>query len=337
MHDEADEDEEDGDDVQYTSKSNDAGKATTSRQGKKPNSKTPVLDGFGTDLTKAAEQGLLDPVVGREREMERMTQILCRRKKNNPILIGEPGVGKSAIVEGLATRIVRHRTSRLLWNKRIVTLDMANVVAGTKYRGQFEERIRNIINELKDNPDVILFIDEIHTIIGAGNAQGTMDAANMLKPALSRGEFQCIGATTTDEFRKTIEKDGALERRFQKILVEPTSTEDTLQILNNPRERYEEHHNVQYTDDAIRACVDLTGRYVTNRAFPDKAIDAMDEAGFISAGGLSGDDRHDSRNCIRQSRRRWEARILNLQPTAETKSDCPNACWTRLRRSSSRR
>ena len=279
LHDEVDEDEEDGDDVQYTSKSNDAGKTTTSRQGKKPNSKTPVLDGFGTDLTKAAEQGLLDPVVGREREMERMTQILCRRKKNNPILIGEPGVGKSAIVEGLATRIVRHRTSRLLWNKRIVTLDMANVVAGTKYRGQFEERIRNIINELKDNPDVILFIDEIHTIIGAGNAQGTMDAANMLKPALSRGEFQCIGATTTDEFRKTIEKDGALERRFQKILVEPTSTEDTLQILHNLRERYEEHHNVQYTDDAIRACVDLTGRYVTNRAFPDKAIDAMDEAG----------------------------------------------------------
>ena len=249
---------------------------------KKVPGKTPILDGFGTDLTKAAADGLLDPVVGRTEEMERVTQILCRRKKNNPILIGLPGVGKSAIVEGLATQIVHHRTSRLLWNKRIVTLDMANVVAGTKYRGQFEERLQNIMNELKNNPDVIVFIDEIHTIIGAGNAQGSMDAANILKPALSRGEFQCIGATTTEEFRKTIEKDGALDRRFQKVMVEPTTEEETLQILHNLKERYEEHHRVLYTEDALKACVSLTGRYLTDRSFPDKAIDAMDEAGSRS-------------------------------------------------------
>lgn len=241
--------------------------------------KTPVLDSFGTDLTKAAEEGLLDPVVGRSKEIERVTQILSRRKKNNPILIGQPGVGKSAIVEGLALRIVGHKTSRALWGKRIVVLDMASVVAGTKYRGQFEERIRSIINELKKSPDVIVFIDEVHTIIGAGSASGTMDAANMLKPALSRGEFQCIGATTIDEYRKSIEKDGALERRFQKVMVEPTTAEETLQILQNLRGRYEEHHHVSYTDEALMACVKLTERYVTDRCFPDKAIDAMDEAG----------------------------------------------------------
>lgn len=246
---------------------------------KKGNSKTPALDSFGTDLTHIAQEGLLDPVVGREKEIERVAQILSRRKKNNPILIGEPGVGKSAIVEGLALRIISHKISRTLWNKRIVVLDMASVVAGTKYRGQFEERMRCIIKELQQNPDVIVFIDEIHTIVGAGNASGSMDAANMLKPALSRGEFQCIGATTPGEFRKSIEKDGALERRFQKVSVEPATADETLAILQNLRERYEQHHNVRYTDDALKACVMLTGRYVTDRSFPDKAIDALDESG----------------------------------------------------------
>jgi len=246
---------------------------------KATNSKTPVLDNFGTDLTQAATDGLLDPVIGRQKEIERVAQILSRRKKNNPILIGQPGVGKSAIVEGLAQRIVQHRVSHLLWNKRVVVLDMASVVAGTKYRGQFEERMRSIILELQKNPDIIVFIDEIHTLVGAGAAAGSMDAANMLKPALSRGEFQCIGATTTDEFRKTIEKDGALDRRFQKVMVEPTNQEETLLILQNLKERYEEHHNITYTDEALEACVRLTGRYVTERSFPDKAIDAMDEAG----------------------------------------------------------
>ena len=245
----------------------------------KPTFETPILDNFSMDLTKAAEEGKLDPVVGREKEIERVAQILSRRKKNNPVLIGEPGVGKSAIVEGLALRIVQKKVSRILFNKRVVTLDMASVVAGTKYRGQFEERIRGILKELQKNPDIILFIDEIHTLVGAGSAAGSMDAANMLKPALARGEIQCIGATTLDEYRKNIEKDGALERRFQMIIVEPTTPEETLQILKNIKDRYEEHHNVMYTDEALEACVKLADRYITDRFFPDKAIDALDEAG----------------------------------------------------------
>ncbi|MBQ8364993.1 MAG: ATP-dependent Clp protease ATP-binding subunit [Bacteroidaceae bacterium] len=240
---------------------------------------TPVLDNFGTDITRAAAEGKLDPVVGREKEIERISQILSRRKKNNPILIGEPGVGKSAIVEGLAQRIIERKTSRTLFDKRLVALDMTAVVAGTKYRGQFEERLQSIMNELEKNPNIILFIDEIHTIVGAGSAPGTMDAANILKPALARGEIQCIGATTIDEYRKSIEKDGALERRFQKVLVEPTTAEDTYTILKNIKERYENHHNVTYTDEALQACVKLTDRYITDRCFPDKAIDAMDEVG----------------------------------------------------------
>ena len=252
---------------------------TRTTQQKKTTNDTPILDNFGTDLTRAAEEGKLDPVVGREKEIERVAQILSRRKKNNPVLIGEPGVGKSAIVEGLALRIVEKKVSRILFNKRVVTLDMASVVAGTKYRGQFEERIRSIIKELQKNPDVILFIDEIHTLVGAGSAAGSMDAANMLKPALARGEIQCIGATTLDEYRKNIEKDGALERRFQKIIVEPTTPEETLQILRNIKDRYEDHHNVTYTDAALEACVKLADRYITDRFFPDKAIDALDEAG----------------------------------------------------------
>ena len=246
---------------------------------RKPTNDTPVLDNFGTDMTKAAEEGRLDPVVGREREIERLAQILSRRKKNNPILIGEPGVGKSAIVEGLALRIIQKKVSRILFDKRVVALDMTAVVAGTKYRGQFEERIRSILNELQKNPNVILFIDEIHTIVGAGSAAGSMDAANMLKPALARGEIQCIGATTLDEYRKNIEKDGALERRFQKVMVEPTTADETLQILRNIKDKYEDHHNVNYTDAALEACVKLTDRYITDRNFPDKAIDALDEAG----------------------------------------------------------
>ena len=246
---------------------------------KKPANDTPVLDNFGTDMTKAAEEGKLDPVVGRVKEIERLAQILSRRKKNNPILIGEPGVGKSAIVEGLALRIVEKKVSRILFDKRVIALDMTAVVAGTKYRGQFEERIRSILNELKKNPNIILFIDEIHTIVGAGSAAGSMDAANMLKPALARGEIQCIGATTLDEYRQNIEKDGALERRFQKVIVEPTTAEETLQILKNIKDKYEDHHNVNYTDAALEACVKLTDRYITDRNFPDKAIDALDEAG----------------------------------------------------------
>lgn len=253
--------------------------AATQTRSQKANNDTPMLDTFGTDMTKAAEEGRLDPVVGREKEIERIAQILSRRKKNNPILIGEPGVGKSAIVEGLARRIVEKKVSRILFGKRVVALDMMSVVAGTKYRGQFEERIRSILGELKKNPDIILFIDEIHNIVGAGSAAGSMDAANMLKPALARGEIQCIGATTLDEYRQNIEKDGALERRFQKVMVEPTTTDETLQILKNIKERYEEHHNVNYTDDALEACVKLTDRYITDRNFPDKAIDALDEAG----------------------------------------------------------
>lgn len=242
-------------------------------------SDTPALDKFGYDMTKAAREGKLDPVIGRNTEIERLAQILSRRKKNNPVLIGEPGVGKSAIVEGLALRIVQRKVSRVLFNKRLIALDMASMVAGTKYRGQFEERIKTVLEELCKNPNIILFIDEIHTIVGAGSAPGSMDAANMLKPSLSRGELQCIGATTLDEYRQNIEKDGALERRFQKVIVEPTTAEETLDILRNVKAKYEEHHNVNFTDDALQACVALTERYVSDRNFPDKALDALDEAG----------------------------------------------------------
>lgn len=273
---EDDEEEEDGTLSNRESGDKQQQAKATSR---KPANDTPVLDNFGTDMTKAAEENRLDPVVGREKEIERLAQILSRRKKNNPILIGEPGVGKSAIVEGLALRIVQKKVSRILFDKRVIALDMTAVVAGTKYRGQFEERIRSILNELQRNPNVILFIDEIHTIVGAGSAAGSMDAANMLKPALARGEIQCIGATTLDEFRKNIEKDGALERRFQKVLVEPTTIDETLQILSNIKNKYEDHHNVNYTPEALEACVKLTDRYITDRNFPDKAIDALDEAG----------------------------------------------------------
>ena len=274
-----DEDDDDEDDQPrgYSQSRNDDRRDNRSSKGGSKD--TPTLDKFGNDITRAAEDGRLDPVVGREQEIERLAQILSRRKKNNPVLIGEPGVGKSAIVEGLALRIVQRKVSRILFDKRVVSLDMASLVAGTKYRGQFEERVKSILTELSKNPDVILFIDEIHTIVGAGNAAGTMDAANLLKPALARGEIQCIGATTIDEYRKNIEKDGALERRFQKVMVEPTSAEETLQILNNIKDKYQSHHNVNYTDSALRACVSLTDRYVSDRNFPDKAIDALDEAG----------------------------------------------------------
>ena len=275
------EDEDEDEDIRQSpsgNKSNAAQQQARPAQ-KKPANDTPVLDNFGTDMTKAAEEGKLDPVVGRVKEIERLAQILSRRKKNNPILIGEPGVGKSAIVEGLALRIVEKKVSRILFDKRVIALDMTAVVAGTKYRGQFEERIRSILNELKKNPNIILFIDEIHTIVGAGSAAGSMDAANMLKPALARGEIQCIGATTLDEYRQNIEKDGALERRFQKVIVEPTTAEETFQILKNIKDKYEDHHNVNYTDAALEACVKLTDRYITDRNFPDKAIDALDEAG----------------------------------------------------------
>jgi ATP-dependent Clp protease ATP-binding subunit ClpC len=262
------------------SKEDDGGTGITGgKKGSDSKSKTPVLDNFGRDLTKAAEDGRLDPIVGREKEIERVSQILSRRKKNNPILIGEPGVGKSAIAEGLALRIVQRKVSRVLFNKRIVTLDLASLVAGTKYRGQFEERMKAVMNELEKSPDVILFIDEIHTIIGAGGASGSLDASNMFKPALARGEIQCIGATTLDEYRQYIEKDGALDRRFQRVLVEPASMEETQEILKNIKDRYEEHHNVNYTPEALKACVTLTSRYITDRFLPDKAIDALDEAG----------------------------------------------------------
>ncbi|NKI31964.1 ATP-dependent Clp protease ATP-binding subunit [Croceivirga thetidis] len=252
--------------------------SSSSQKGNKK-SKTPVLDNFGRDLTKLAEENKLDPVVGREKEIERVSQILSRRKKNNPLLIGEPGVGKSAIAEGLALRIITKKVSRILYNKRVVTLDLASLVAGTKYRGQFEERMKAVMNELEKNDDIILFIDEIHTIVGAGGATGSLDASNMFKPALARGEIQCIGATTLDEYRQYIEKDGALERRFQKVMVEPTTVEETIEILQNIKGKYEDHHNVSYTDEAILACVKLTNRYMTDRFLPDKAIDAMDEAG----------------------------------------------------------
>ncbi|MEM1257942.1 MAG: ATP-dependent Clp protease ATP-binding subunit, partial [Bacteroidota bacterium] len=252
---------------------------SSSQQKGNKKSKTPVLDNFGRDLTRLAEDNKLDPVVGREKEIERVSQILSRRKKNNPLLIGEPGVGKSAIAEGLALRIINKKVSRILYGKRVVTLDLASLVAGTKYRGQFEERMKAVMNELEKNDDIILFIDEIHTIVGAGGATGSLDASNMFKPALARGEIQCIGATTLDEYRQYIEKDGALERRFQKVMVEPTTVEETIEILMNIKGKYEDHHNVHYTDDAIKACVKLTNRYMTDRFLPDKAIDALDEAG----------------------------------------------------------
>jgi ATP-dependent Clp protease ATP-binding subunit ClpC len=262
---------------QNDSKDNDRSDSNAPKTTKR--TKTPVLDNFGRDLTEMAENGKLDPVVGREKEIERVSQILSRRKKNNPLLIGEPGVGKSAIAEGLALRIVQKKVSRILFNKRVVTLDLASLVAGTKYRGQFEERMKAVMNELEKNDDIILFIDEIHTIVGAGGATGSLDASNMFKPALARGEIQCIGATTLDEFRQHIEKDGALERRFQKVIVEPTSVDETITILNNIKDKYESHHNVTYTPEAIEACVKLTNRYMTDRFLPDKAIDAMDEVG----------------------------------------------------------
>lgn len=279
--DDEDDDEEEEDNNQPSSSSQRQTDDRNYRQTAKPRggNDTPTLDKFGNDMTRAAEDGRLDPVVGREVEIERLAQILSRRKKNNPVLIGEPGVGKSAIVEGLALRIVQRKVSRILFDKRVVSLDMASLVAGTKYRGQFEERVKAILNELSRNHDVILFIDELHTIVGAGNSAGQMDAANLLKPALARGEIQCIGATTLDEYRKNIEKDGALERRFQKVMVEPTTPEETIRILHNIKDKYEAHHNVIYTDDALKACVNLTERYVSDRNFPDKAIDALDEAG----------------------------------------------------------
>ena len=270
---------EDDDEPFMGSSASGGGAGSSAKRQGDPKSKTPVLDNFGRDLTKMAEDGKLDPIVGREKEIERVSQVLSRRKKNNPILIGEPGVGKSAIAEGLAIRIVQKKVSRVLFGKRVVTLDVASLVAGTKYRGQFEERMKALMNELEKSPDVILFIDEIHTIVGAGGASGSLDASNMFKPALARGEIQCIGATTLDEYRQYIEKDGALERRFQKVVVDPTTIDETIQILNNIKDKYEEHHSVSYTDQAIAACVRLTARYITDRHLPDKAIDALDEVG----------------------------------------------------------
>lgn len=270
---------DDDDEMEFASGGNNKAFGTMRGTTAKKESKTPMIDNFGIDLTKAAEEGLLDPVVGREKEIMRLTEVLARRKKNNPVLIGEPGVGKSAIVEGLAQMIASKQTSPILYNKRVVNLDLTGLVAGTKYRGQFEERIKVLVRELEKNPDIIIFIDEIHTLVGAGSAPGTMDAANILKPSLARGLIQCIGATTLDEYRKSIEKDGALERRFQKIIVEPTSSDETLQILKNIRQRYEQHHSVKYSDNALKACVELTERYINDRQFPDKAIDALDEAG----------------------------------------------------------
>lgn len=273
--------EDDGIDASPSDETGSGDRERPRRQSGKAQTKsdTPALDKFGYDMTKAASEGRLDPVVGRDTEIERLAQILSRRKKNNPVLIGEPGVGKSAIVEGLALRIIQRKVSRVLFDKRVIGLDMAGMVAGTKYRGQFEERIKTVLDELSKNPDIILFIDEIHTIVGAGGAPGSMDAANMLKPALARGEIQCIGATTLDEYRQNIEKDGALERRFQKVMVEPTTPEETLEILRQVKCKYEDHHNVNYTDEALEACVSLTERYVSDRSFPDKALDALDEAG----------------------------------------------------------
>jgi len=276
---EFDDEDDDADDSFSKPPGSGSTQSSSAKKPANPKSETPVLDNFGVDITKLAEENSLDPIIGREKEIERLAQILSRRKKNNPILIGEPGVGKSAIAEGLALRIIQKKVSRVLFDKRVVSLDIASIVAGTKYRGQFEERMKAILNELSKVSNVILFIDEIHTIVGAGGATGSLDAANMLKPALARGEIQCIGATTLDEYRQQIEKDGALERRFQKIMVEPTSVEETIEILNNIKQRYEDHHNVIYTPEAINACVNLTARYITDRFLPDKAIDALDESG----------------------------------------------------------
>jgi ATP-dependent Clp protease ATP-binding subunit ClpC len=272
---------EEGDDQDdmFGRSGNNPGSSQSQKGNANPKTDTPVLDNFGVDITKAALEGSLDPIVGRENEIQRIAQILSRRKKNNPVLIGEPGVGKSAIVEGLALRISQRKVSRILFDKRVISLDLASIVAGTKYRGQFEERMKAILNELAKVDNIILFIDEIHTIVGAGGATGSLDAANMLKPSLARGDIQCIGATTLDEYRQHIEKDGALERRFQKVLVEPTTVEETIEILHNIKERYEDHHNVTYTKDAIEACVRLTARYISDRHLPDKAIDALDESG----------------------------------------------------------
>lgn len=272
-------DEDEDDMEQINDSKNHTSNSSKIAHTQKQQSKTPVLDNFGTDMTQVATEGKLDPIVGREREIMRVVEILCRRKKNNPILIGEPGVGKSAIVEGLAQMIASRHVSPVLFGKRVISLDMTSLVAGTKYRGQFEERIRALIKEIEQNPDVIIFIDEIHTLVGAGSTPGSMDAANILKPALARGTIQCIGATTLDEYRNSIEKDGALERRFQKVIVEPTTADETLTILSNIKDRYERHHHVIYTDEAIEACVKLTARYITDRQFPDKAIDALDEVG----------------------------------------------------------
>jgi ATP-dependent Clp protease ATP-binding subunit ClpC len=277
---EADDPDEDGSKLFGSSSGS---SSSSAKSGTSEKSRTPVLDNFGRDLTKMAEEDKLDPIIGREKEIERVAQILSRRKKNNPILIGEPGVGKTAIAEGLALRIVQKKVSRVLFNKRVVTLDLASLVAGTKYRGQFEERMKAVMNELEKSPNVILFIDELHTIVGAGGASGSLDASNMFKPALARGEIQCIGATTLDEYRQYIEKDGALARRFQMVMVDATSPEETIQILNNIKDKYEDHHNVIYTPEAIDACVKLSDRYISDRFLPDKAIDILDEAGAKGA------------------------------------------------------
>jgi ATP-dependent Clp protease ATP-binding subunit ClpC len=314
--------------------------AGSSRKPSDSKSKTPVLDNFGRDLTKLAEEGKLDPIVGRQAEIERVSQILSRRKKNNPILIGEPGVGKSAIAEGLALRIVQRKVSRVLFNKRIVSLDLASLVAGTKYRGQFEERMKAVMNELEKSPEIVIFIDEIHTIIGAGGASGSLDASNMFKPALARGELQCIGATTLDEYRQYIEKDGALERRFQKVLVEPTNIEETITILNNIKDKYEDHHNVEYTDEAIEACVKLTARYITDRHLPDKAIDALDEVGsrvhiiklnvpkdIIEIEGKLEDIKEEKNQVVRSQQYEEAARLRDTERKLNNELDAAKLKW----------
>jgi ATP-dependent Clp protease ATP-binding subunit ClpC len=313
---------------------------SSKKSGSAEKSKTPVLDNFGRDLTKLAEDGRLDPIVGRAKEIERVSQILSRRKKNNPILIGEPGVGKSAIAEGLALRIAQKKVSRILFGKRVVTLDVGSLVAGTKYRGQFEERMKAIMGELEKSPDVILFIDEIHTIVGAGGSSGSLDASNMLKPALARGELQCIGATTLDEYRKHIEKDGALERRFQKVVVEPATKDETIQILNNIKDKYEDHHSVTYSDEAIEACVSLTDRYVTDRFFPDKAIDALDEVGsrvhldnihvpkqILEIEKSLEDLKSDKDNMVKQQKYEEAAKIRDKEKTLHANLDAARKQW----------
>jgi ATP-dependent Clp protease ATP-binding subunit ClpC len=331
------------DDLSGSSKDEDPDDTGGMENLKKPadsKSKTPVLDNFGRDLTKAAEENRLDPIVGREKELERISQILSRRKKNNPILIGEPGVGKSAIAEGLALRITQRKVSRALFNKRVFTLDLASLVAGTKYRGQFEERMKAVLNELEKNRDIILFIDEIHTIVGAGNASGSLDASNMFKPALARGEIQCIGATTLDEYRQYIEKDGALERRFQKIIVEPTSVEETISILNQIKEKYEDHHLVKYTPEAINACVSLTNRYLTDRCLPDKAIDALDESGarvhisnmhvpveIVTTESLIEDIRQKKMKAIKSQKYEEAARYRDVERKAQAQLEALKLGW----------